>query len=98
MANSWKQIFSWRLKLILLAGGILGLAVAGFGYYVSQMDDSPNGTTPLSWGFKTKSQGVPEFFRVDGNMPMKTTAAALSLPSIDRITTKETEFALFALG
>jgi len=98
MANSWKQIFSWRLKLILLIGGMLGIAVAGFSFYVAKMDDSPNGTSPLSWGFKSKSQGVPEFFRVDENIPMKNTSAALSLPSIDRITTKETEFALFALG
>jgi len=97
MAEQRKQLISWRLKLILISGCILGLALGIFSYHVERMDDSSNWAAPISWTFKAKSRSIPEFFRVDNGRAADSIGDS-SPPTIDQLIPKETEFALFALG
>lgn len=97
MTEPLKRIFSWRLKLILTCGGILGLALGIFSFHVARMDDSPNGTTPISWTFKAKSHSILKYFRVEDRAATDP-KVKLPPPAIDRLIPEKTEFALFALG
>ena len=93
-----KRFFSWRLKLILLCGALLGAGVGLFAEYVARIDASPNGTTPMSWQFKARSRSVPEFFKVEEKVGIISSSPIAALPAIDRAVPAETESALFALG
>jgi len=98
MAEQPKWTFSWRLKLILLCGGVLGLALAIFSYHITRMDDTAIGPVPLAWSFKAETRSIPMFFRIEKHGQRIVHNAAMPEPAIDRGIAKETRFALFALG
>ena len=85
-------------KLALALAVCSGLGLFLFGQYVAGLDDSPNGRTPLSWSFKSSSQGVSAFFATEEPMRGAANAGNLSFPIIDRVVQEQTRFALFALG
>ena len=98
MRDLWKQGGCRHLKLILLGSGILCLVLSAFGFYDDRREEAPLSITPPVWAFEAKNRTVPEGFQTDGTMQTETSRVASSLPAMDRVAPKQTEFALFALG
>ena len=85
-----------RLVLILMAGTLGVLAVFAFGRYVEQIDDT-FGAIPASWGFKTQSREVQEFFKKGQNMTTHSGSTSAGQMVAQR-GPAATETAIFALG
>ena len=88
---------SLRRLLLILAVGCLGaVLVFALGRYVEQIDDT-FGAIPASWGFKTQSREVQEFFRKGQNMTARSGSTSAGQVVAER-GPAATETAIFALG
>lgn len=90
--------FSRPFRLIIVFCCLAGVGLWLFEQYIAGLDDSPNGATPLSWGFKMKTRNVEQFFSLDQSLAQAATPQDQALPQLDLRVPARTETALFALG